>query len=146
MPIPPPTPRIEDRIPIDPATCSRGNSSRTIPNASGKIPPPAPWITRPTTISGSAVASADSAVPQPSTTSVAINSRSLPYMSPSRPMIEVATDADSRYPVSNQVTPSSDAPSACWIAGNAGITAEVSIAYASPPTASTVRITVVWTR
>ena len=33
-----------------PATRSRGNSSRTIPNASGKMPPPAPWITRPTII------------------------------------------------------------------------------------------------
>ena len=29
---------------IPPATRSRGNSSRTIPNASGKIAPPRPWI------------------------------------------------------------------------------------------------------
>ena len=42
MPRPAPMPRIADNSPILPATCSRGNSSRTIPNASGKIPPATP--------------------------------------------------------------------------------------------------------
>ena len=34
-------------VPIAVATRSRGNSSRMIPKASGKIAPPAPWIARP---------------------------------------------------------------------------------------------------
>ena len=79
-----------------PATRSDGNSSRTIPNASGKMPPPAPWMTRPTIIGSSDVARAEITVPAARITSVASSSLSLPYMSPRRPMIEVATDADSR--------------------------------------------------
>ena len=79
-----------------PATRSRGNSSRTIPKASGKMPPPAPWITRPTIISPSELEIAETKVPTARMTSVSSSSRSLPYMSPSRPRIEVPTDADSR--------------------------------------------------
>ena len=45
-PQPPPTPRIEDIRPMLPATRSVGNSSRAIENASGKMPPATPWITR----------------------------------------------------------------------------------------------------
>ena len=40
-------PRIAEISAIPWATRSRGNSSRMIPNASGKIAPPAPWMTRP---------------------------------------------------------------------------------------------------
>ena len=79
-----------------PATFSRGNSSRTIPNASGKIPPPAPWITRAAIITGSDVDSPPRAVPPARTTSVQSRMRSLPYMSPRRPRIDVPTEADSR--------------------------------------------------
>ena len=43
---------------IAPATRSRGNSSRMIPNASGKIAPPSPWIVRAMIISGSELTSA----------------------------------------------------------------------------------------
>ena len=96
IPMPPPIPRIEESMPMPPATSSAGNSSRTIPKASGKMPPPAPWMTRPMTITSSEVESAETSVPTLSMTSVATSSRSLPYMSPRRPMIEVPTDADSR--------------------------------------------------
>ena len=40
-------PKVAEIRPIDDATRSRGNSSRMIPNASGKIAPPAPWTPRP---------------------------------------------------------------------------------------------------
>ena len=90
IPTPPPTPRIEDIRPMLPATRSGGNSSRAIENASGKIPPPAPWITRATISSASESDTAASSVPAGRTTSVHSSSRSLPYMSPSRPMIDVA--------------------------------------------------------
>ena len=67
-----------------------------IPNESGKMPPPAPWITRATISTVSECDSAPSSVPAAKTTSVQIRTRSLPSMSPSRPRIGVATDADSR--------------------------------------------------
>ena len=50
-PAPPPIPSREETRPIAPGTRSLGNSSRMIENASGKMPPPAPWITRPRIIS-----------------------------------------------------------------------------------------------
>jgi len=82
---------------------------------------------RPTIIGTRDVESAEMTVPTARMTRVISSNRSLPYMSPSRPRIEVATDADSRYPVSSQVTPVSVACRLCWIEGRAGITAELSI-------------------
>ena len=94
---PPPIPSSADISPMPPATRSRGNSSRMIPKASGKMPPPTPWITRPTTIT------ADRAwrPPRPACRRRArrgrsMSTRSLPCMSPSRPTIGVATEALSR--------------------------------------------------
>ena len=81
---------------MPPATRSRGNSSRMMPNASGKIAPPSPWITRATIITGSVVASAARSVPPARQTSTTSSIRFLPNMSPSRPAIGVATDAASR--------------------------------------------------
>ena len=124
-PMPPPTPRIDDISPMLPATRSGGNSSRAIENASGKMPPATPWITRATISIASECDTAASSVPTASTSSVHSSSRSLPYMSPSRPMIEVPTEADSRKPVSSQVTPVSVVCRSCWIVGSAGITAEL---------------------
>ena len=95
-PAPPPTPASADITPTAPATRSRGNSSRMIPNASGKMPPAAPCTTRPTSITVSEVASADTVVATHSSTSTATSSRSLPYMSPRRPISGVATEALSR--------------------------------------------------
>ncbi len=79
-----------------PATFSRGNSSRMIPNDSGKMPPATPCKTRATISSGSESASPASTVPAASTTSVHTSTRSLPNMSPKRPRIAVPTDAESR--------------------------------------------------
>ncbi len=86
-----------------PATRSRGNSSRAIENASGKIPPATPWITRATISTGSEFDKAASSVPAARMISVHSSRRSLPYMSPSRPMIDVPTEAESRKPVSSHV-------------------------------------------
>jgi hypothetical protein len=127
-PAPPPIPSTEESTPMLPATRSGGNSSRAIENESGKIPPATPWITRATISSASVLDTAASSVPAESTSSVYSSSRSLPYMSPSRPMIAVPTDADSRKPVSTQVTPVSVVWRSCWIVGSAGITAELSTA------------------
>ncbi len=79
-----------------PATRSAGNSSRAIAKASGKMPPPVPWITRATISRLREFDTAARRVPAASTIRVASSSRSLPYMSPRRPMIAVPTDAESR--------------------------------------------------
>ena len=63
IPTPPPIPRSPEMSAIPPATRSRGNSSRMIPNARGKIAPPRPWITRAPISTGSVVASAATSVP-----------------------------------------------------------------------------------
>ena len=49
-------PRMPEIVAIANATRSRGNWSRTIPNASGKIAPPSPWIVLAVIITGSVVA------------------------------------------------------------------------------------------
>ena len=67
------------------ATLSRGNSSRMIPNASGKIAPPAPWSTPADDHHRDRVASAATSVPPASTASAMTSMRSLPNMSPRRP-------------------------------------------------------------
>ena len=64
--------------------CS-GNSSRTIPNESGKTPPPTPCSTRPTIISSSPLLSAHSTEPAANAPSETARKRSLPNMSPRRP-------------------------------------------------------------
>ena len=96
MPKPDPMPRIADSRPMLPATFSRGNSSRTIPNESGKMPPATPWMTRAAMSTVSECESAASSVPPARMTSVHTSTRSLPNMSPRRPRIAVPTDADRR--------------------------------------------------
>jgi len=110
------------------------------------MPPATPWMTRATISIGSDSDSAASSVPAESTTRVHTSSRCLPYMSPSLPMIAVPTDADSRNPVSNQVTPVSLAFRSCCNVGSAGITAELSTAHTAPASERTARITFGWTR
>jgi hypothetical protein len=112
--------------PMLPATRSCGNSSLAIANDNGKMPPAKPWITLATMSTGSDPARAASRVPADSASSVHTSSRCLPYMSPSLPMIAVPTDADSRNPVSSQVTPVSLACRSRCSEGRAGMTAELS--------------------
>ena len=111
-----------------------------IPNASGKIPPAAPWITRPTSIRGSEVETAEMTAPTESSASTIIKRRSLPYMSPSRPIRGVATDALRRYDVNTQLTEFSEVCNACWISGRAGATSDCSSAYETPATASSAKV------
>ncbi len=78
------------------ATRSGGNSSRMIPKASGNTAPATPWMARPAISSPIECDSAQTSEPRANTTSVPSSIRSLPNMSPRRPMIGVATDAVSR--------------------------------------------------
>ena len=89
-------PRIAEISAMPLAIRSRGNSSRMMPNASGKIAPPKPWMTRATIITLMFVASAASSVPAASTPSETTSVRSLPNMSPRRPTIGVKIEALSR--------------------------------------------------
>ena len=123
-PAPPPIPSSEETRPIAPGTRSFGNSSRMIEKASGKMPPPAPCMTRPRSISQREDAIAEISVPNASISSTIISRRSFPYMSPRRPMIGVATDALRRNAVSTQPTALSDVWRELWICGSAGTTSD----------------------
>lgn len=96
MPRPAPTALSEAMVPTAPETFSRGYSSRTMPKASGSTPPPIPCTARATIISCTLPASAASSEPRASAISVPTKTRSLPIMSPIRPMIGVKIEADSR--------------------------------------------------
>jgi hypothetical protein len=96
MPRPAPTAVREASTPTAPVTLPGGNSSRMIPNATGTIPPPTPWITRATIMTPIEGATAASSDPTASATRVATKTRFLPAISPIRPRIGVMIDADSR--------------------------------------------------
>ena len=67
-----------------------------IPNPSGSVPPPSPWITRATIITPRLGATAASTDPSARAASAATKTHFLPNMSPTRPRIGVMTEADSR--------------------------------------------------
>jgi hypothetical protein len=67
-----------------------------MPKDSGRTPPPMPWITRATIMMTIEPVRAASTDPSVRAISAATSSRSLPHMSPRRPMIGVKIDADSR--------------------------------------------------
>ena len=85
MPTAAPIAMTPDSRPMLPATFSRGNSSRTIPNASGKMPPAMPCTARATISNASVCDSAASSVPAANRRASRPGSAALPYMSPSRP-------------------------------------------------------------
>ncbi len=117
-----------DISPMLPATRPGGNSSRAMANDSGKMPPATPWMIRAAISRPSESDSPASRVPAARVTRVHTSSRCLPYRSPSLPMIAVPTEAESRNPVSSQVTPVSLACRLRWRVGSAGMTAELSTA------------------
>ncbi len=96
MPKPAPTASSDAMIPTAPATLSCGNSSRMMPKDTGRTPPPTPWITRATMSTSTLVATAASKEPSASASMEMTKIRFLPAMSPSRPMIGVKIEADSR--------------------------------------------------
>ena len=121
-PDPPPIPNIADTVPIAGATRSRGNSSRMMPMASGKIAPPAPWMARPAIITVSEPATAATSEPTPKMASEMSSQCSLPCMSPKRPSSGVAIDEVSRKAVNSQVASAGPAWNSCWSSGSAGMT------------------------
>ena len=67
-----------------------------IPNVSGSTPPPTPWIARAAISTPMLGATAASSEPTARALSATTSIRSLPTLSPTRPMIGVNTDAESR--------------------------------------------------
>ena len=128
MPRPAPTAISEAMAPTAPLIFSGGNSSRMMPKVSGSTPPPTPWITRAMIITVTFVASAASSEPAARAPSVTTKTRSLPMMSPTRPMIGVKIDADSRYAVRTQVTVFWVVCKSSWIVGRTGVTRDWSSA------------------
>ena len=141
MPRPAPTAVSEASAPTAPATLLTGNSSLMMPNATGTMPPPTPWITRAMIITVIEEATAASSEPTASAASVSTNTRFLPAMSPIRPRIGVITEADSRYAVSTQVTAACVVCSWCCTVVSTGITSDWSRANAATPSASTPNVT-----
>src|SRR3984957_15523699 len=141
MPRLPPTAVSAARMPTAPATFSRGNSSRMIPNPSGSVPPPSPWIARATIITPRLGATAASTDPTARPASAATKTHFLPIMSPSRPRIGVMTEADSRYAVSTHVTALCEVCSSTCTVLSTGITSDCSSANAPMPIASTPNVT-----
>ena len=94
-PSPPPTAVIAAITPTPAATLVGGNSSRMIPKESGRTPRRRPG-SRPMMRTPIECARPATTEPSASAPSVASRTRSLPTMSPTRPMIGVAMDADNR--------------------------------------------------
>ncbi len=115
-------PKVALIIPIATGTRSRGNASRTRPNASGKVAAPRPCTARPAISSPMDGASAQSSVPRANNARLISSSRRFPNMSPRRPSSPVATDADSRNALSTQVAVVVGAASSRWMSGSAGTT------------------------
>ena len=141
IPRPPPIPRIAEIIAIPCGTRSAGNSSRMIANESGKIAPPAPWITRATISTQIELARPAKAVPTVSTNSIKTSTRFLPNMSPSRPAIGVITDALIRYALRIHAAPAVVVFRSCWIVSSAGATIDCISAYAIAPSARSAKVT-----
>lgn len=140
-PTPLPTAIIAAMTPTPPATLSGGNSSRMMPNESGRTPPPTPWTARPRMSSGIELASAAINTPIASTARVMTRRRSFPIMSPTRPMMGVKIDAERRYAVTIHVTVFCVVCRLDWIVGSAGITSDCRSPNADAPRTSTMKVT-----
>ncbi|CAM5682704.1 hypothetical protein STENM36S_03872 [Streptomyces tendae] len=121
-PTPKPMPNVDEIRLIATGTRSRGNWSRTIPNASGKAAEPTPCTARAAISRASESDRAASRVPAAKTVRLAISTRRLPNMSPTRPSRAVATDAVSRNELSTQETAVVEASNSRWRSGSAGTT------------------------
>jgi hypothetical protein len=67
-----------------------------IPNESGNTAPPTPWIARPAISTSIDCETAETSDPSANTLNATTSNRFFPNMSPSRPMIGVATAAVSK--------------------------------------------------
>ena len=112
-----------------------------IANESGKIAPPAPWITRATISTQIELARPAKAVPTVSTNSIKTSTRFLPNMSPSRPAFGVITDALIRYALRIHAAPAVVVFRSCWIVSSAGATIDWRSAYAIAPNARRAKVT-----
>ena len=77
-------------------TRSSGNSSRMIPKLSGRTPPPTPWTARAKSRRPIEFDSPAMIEPAASIPSAKTSMRSLPTLSPIRPMMGVKIEAESR--------------------------------------------------
>ena len=119
MPAPKPT-AVSDAITLRAEVTRSLNSSRMIPNDSGRTPPPAPWTTRAAMSQPMDGASAAASDPTASAVSVTTSIRFLPTTSPTRPSSGVQIDAESRYAVSTQVTVVWSVSNSTWMRASTG--------------------------
>ena len=112
MPVPSPTAPSEATTLRPPLTCSRGNSSRMMPNESGTTPPPTPWMMRATISHPMLGANAATKDPVAKAPREATRTSLFPRASPSRPSSGVQIEAESKYAVSTHVA-------VAWLVWNA---------------------------
>ncbi len=120
-PRPPPTPNTAEIAPIAVPTFSGGNSSLMIANASGKTAAPQPWRIRHPIRAPMFHAKIAQTLPVRKIEREITSIRSLPYWSPSLPKSGVATEAESRKPVSSHADQAAVVSNSCWRIGSAGM-------------------------
>src|SRR5947209_3691502 len=140
-PSPPPTPSTAETSPTPEPTFSRGNSSNTIANESGKTAPPNPWIARNAISDQMFHAKIAATQPIRNTIRLISRNRSLPYWSPSLPRIGVATAETSRNAVSSHVAQAVVVCRSFWRLGRAGTIIVCCNAYARPASARNAKVT-----
>ena len=102
-PRPPPTANTAETAPTATLTFSAGNSSLMIAKLSGKTAAPVPWRIRQPMSTAMFGAKIAATLPVKKIRRLMRSTRSFPYWSPSRPSSGVATEAESRNPVSSHV-------------------------------------------
>ena len=118
----PPTPSDALIKAIDEPSRSLGNSSRMMLMPSAITPDDNPCSARPTIIGNRLSASAP--ITEPATNAITLSSsiRRFPYMSPSRPIVGVATAAANRVAVIAHAASDAEACNRCGSSGMSGIT------------------------
>ena len=103
MPVAAPTASNAEMMPMLPGTLDGLISSRTMPKVNGTTAPAKPWKIRAAINSSIVGDTAARTVPNAKMVNEMSMIRDRPNMSPSRPMIGVATDDDNKNPVTSHV-------------------------------------------
>ncbi len=133
----PPTPREALISAVAEPSRSAGSSSRMMLMPSGMTPEANPWRARPTIIGDRLSLSAHTTEPATRSARLISSIRRLPYMSPRRPMVGVATAAASRVAVIAQAVSAAGAPRRLGNCGTSGITTVCMSDTTMPEKAST---------
>ncbi len=140
-PRPPPTPKTAETTPIPVPTLSGGNSSLMIEKESGKTAAPQPWMIRQAISAPMCHAKIAAMLPARKMLRLITSIRSFPCWSPSLPNSGVATDAESRKPVSSHAAQAALVSNSRCRTGSAGTIIVCWSANAMPAKVRTASVT-----